>query len=172
MYQDHRFKRCQRHTYIVRSYLTVYRNVRAQSLLTKDSCCFTCFLPTVLCYQTRDANNNYCKYDHIVFSIVFCAFYLQDLLNVHEVLVDFDTTNCNSRQLYDSLMLRKTQCFDTDAIVAIIFFQHVIDFCTRNRSHQDDTWVVWQFVWDIFMLSRSCFIELKLQTMFFYVTND
>jgi len=86
-----------------------------------------------MCYQTRDSNNDHCKYNHIILSIIFCAFYLQSDLNIHETLFSFNTKNCNQRKIYLSLMLKKTRCFDTDAIVAIIFFHYVIKFCAQEQ---------------------------------------
>ena len=47
----------------------------------------------------------------------------------------FDTTQCFDRRKYNMLMLKKTRYFDTDAIIAIIFFYHVIEFCAQERDH-------------------------------------
>jgi hypothetical protein len=128
-YQDHHFKNCKKHKQVVSTYLSTLNDIKEWSLLTTDSCCFTCLLSTVMCYQTRDSNNNHCKYNHIVLSIIICAYYLLSDLNIHEVLSSFNTKNCHQRKIYLLLMLKKTRCFDTDAIVAIIFFHHVIEFC-------------------------------------------
>jgi len=89
----------------------------------------------VLCYQTRDANNNHCKYNDILFSVVFAAYYSLSSFNISDVLSSFDTTQCFDRRKYNMLMLKKTRYFDTDAIVAIIFFYHVIEFCAQERDH-------------------------------------
>ena len=139
VYKDHHFKNCKAQKHIVSAYLSALEDIRARRLLITDSCCFICFLPTAMCYQTRNSNHSRCKYNNIVFSIVFAAFYLQPSLNVHEILSDFDTTNCNRLKTYISLMLKKTRAYDTDAIVAILFFRHVLEFCTRERLRLQDT---------------------------------
>ncbi len=139
VYKDHHFKNCKLQKHIVSAYLSALKDSRARRLLITDSCCFTCFLLTVMCYQTRNSSHSRCKYNNIVFSIVFAAFYLQPSLDVHEILSDFDTTNCNRLKPYISLMLKKTRAYDTDAIVAILFLRHVIEFCARERLRLQDT---------------------------------
>ncbi len=133
VYKDHHFKNCKHQKHIVSAYLAALKDIRARRLLITDSYCFTYFLFTVMCYQTRNSNHSRCKYNNVVFSIVFAAFYLQPSLNVHEILSDFDTTNFNRHKTYISLMLKKIRAYDIDAIVAVLFFRHVIEFCARER---------------------------------------
>lgn len=71
------------------------KDIKAQLLLTIDSCCFTYFLSIVMCYQTQDLNNNYCKYNYIILFIIFYAFNLQSNLNICKALSSFNTKNFN-----------------------------------------------------------------------------
>ncbi len=139
VYKDYYFKNCKLQKHIVSAYLSALKDIRARRLLIINSCYFTCFLFIIMCYQTRNSSHSRCKYNNIVFLIVFAAFYLQSSLNVYEILFNFDTTNCNRLKTYISLMLKKIRAYDTDAIIAILFFRHVIKFYARERMRLQDT---------------------------------
>lgn len=131
-YRDHSFQNCVKQQHQVRYYFSTLQKIRSEQLLITDSCCFTCFLPTVLCYRTRDTHNR-CKYINVFFSIIVAAHSQFHLLNMSETLFSFDTTNCHKRFIYLALMLKKTRHFDTDAIVAVVFFFHIIQVCATER---------------------------------------
>jgi len=49
-YNNHTLKNCFEHQLKVSFYFFTLKKLRKEHLLTTDSCCFTCFLSTVLCY--------------------------------------------------------------------------------------------------------------------------
>ncbi len=88
----------------------------------------------MLCYQTRDANNNHCKYNDILFSIVFATYYSLYSFNISNVLFSFDTTSCFKRRDYNMLMLKKQDTLIQMQLLQLFSSIMLLSFVLKNES--------------------------------------
>ena len=69
--------------------------------------------------------------------ITFSAYHIRQQFETRSVLSSFDVNNYHRQKDYNSLMLQKMKRFDINAIVAELFFFHVLDVCDdiKKNSH-------------------------------------
>jgi hypothetical protein len=102
--------------------------------LSKDSCCFNCYLPTITCSSLKGENSKCCSFPIMYFLAVLCISYYKELHLEEELKVESFNYKFNYYSLlkvfFNSIFLKD---LDTEGIRGVKLLQLAIAKVSKNK---------------------------------------
>ena len=120
--ENHKTQDCQRHDFKQKVF-DVINIIDKHKLLSKESCCYKCFLSMSLCKEVKRESQSSCKY---YFLIISCIVTAQQLTSLYDLSLIIDVETLHNQIAFCRFLCQKERLFDTDNIKAMSVFLYLV----------------------------------------------